>query len=106
MLAATLVVWLFALARRQGRQTLERLREQPLALRYILLGALFGPVIGVWFSLTAVKFTEVGVASTLMALPPIFLIAIDHFIFKEPVSFRAVSGTIVALIGVAILFLV
>lgn len=106
MLSATLIIWLFALPGGQGRRTLDRLREQPLALRYILLGAVFGPVIGVWFSLTAVKFTEVGIASTLMALPPIFLIAIDRYIFKEQVSVRAEIGTVIALAGVAILFLV
>ncbi|MEX1071215.1 MAG: EamA family transporter, partial [Anaerolineales bacterium] len=72
----------------------------------ITLGAIAGPVIGVWFSLAAVKYTEVGIASTLMALPPIFLLAIGHFFFKEKITVRAVVGTMIALLGVAILFLV
>jgi drug/metabolite transporter (DMT)-like permease len=105
MLAATLVIWAWALLRGQGRETITKLQEKPAATRFILLGAIFGPVIGVWFSLNAVKFTEVGVATTLMALPPIFLLPIGYYFFKEKISPRAVVGTIVALAGVAILFL-
>jgi drug/metabolite transporter (DMT)-like permease len=48
----------------------------------------------------------VGVASTLMSLPPIFLLPIGRFVFKETISKRAVTGTIIALAGVAALFLV
>jgi drug/metabolite transporter (DMT)-like permease len=105
MLAATLAIWAWALFRGQGTQTLARLREKPLAGRYILLASVFGPVIGVWFSLAAVKYAEVGVASTLMSLPPIFLIPIGYFFFKERVSARSIIGTVIALCGVGILFL-
>jgi drug/metabolite transporter (DMT)-like permease len=106
MLAATLLIWAWALFRGQGRETIAKLRDKPLAARYILLGAIAGPVIGVWFSLAAVKYTEVGIASTLMALPPIFLLGIGHYFFKEKITVRAVIGTVIALSGVAILFLV
>ena len=105
MLAATIGIWLIALAQRQVRSTLSGLRAQPAALRFILLGSISGPVIGVYFSLVAIQFAPVGIASTLMALPPIFLIPIDRYFFKESISPRAIFGTIIALAGVAILFL-
>lgn len=105
MLAATVAIWLFALVRGNAGETLRRIRERPLAGRYILLGAIFGPVIGVYFSLVAIQFAPVGVASTLMALPPVFLIGIDALFFKEQVSGRAILGTLVAIGGVGILFL-
>ncbi len=38
------------------------------------VGAFFGPFLGVSFSLVAVKFTEAGIASTIMALVPVFII--------------------------------
>ena len=38
------------------------------------LGAFFGPFLGVSFSLIAVKYTEAGIASTIMALVPVFII--------------------------------
>lgn len=106
MLAATLGIWLIALAQRQVRSTIKSFRANPLAARYVLFGAISGPVIGVYFSLVAIQFAPVGIASTLMALPPIFLIPIDYIFFKEKVSWRAILGTLVALSGVAILFLI
>ena len=38
------------------------------------VGAFFGPFLGVSFSLVAVKYTEAGIASTIMALVPVFII--------------------------------
>jgi drug/metabolite transporter (DMT)-like permease len=64
-------------------------------------------VFGVFCSLAAVKFTEdIGIASTLQSLPPIFLLPIGFFFFKEKITWRAIFGTVIALVGVAILFLV
>jgi len=106
MLAATVAIWLFTIMSGKARETIDHIRSKPLSARYIILGAIFGPVIGVYLSLVAVQFAPVGIASTLMALPPIFLIPIDYFVFKEKVSTRAIVGTVIALAGVAILFLV
>ncbi len=103
---ASLALWAWTLAARQGSATWLRLREQPLALRYILAGAFFGPVLGIFFSLVGIQNTAVGVASTLQALPPVFLIPIGYYFMKERVSARAIVGTLVALVGVAMLFLV
>jgi drug/metabolite transporter (DMT)-like permease len=105
--AGTIVMWLITLLRGKGREILTKLREQPLAMRYVLFGTIAGPVFGIWCSLAAVKYTaDIGVASTLQSLPPIFLLPIGYFFFKEKVSRRAILGTALALIGVAILFLV
>lgn len=106
MLTATVAIWLFTILSGKARETLDKIRSTPLSARYIFLGAIFGPVIGVYFSLVAVQFAPVGIASTLMALPPIFLIPIDYFVFKNKVSGRAVLGTVIALAGVGILFLI
>ena len=104
---ATLALWLFTLIRGKGRETILKFREKPLAARFALLGTVAGPVLGVWFSLAAVKYTEdIGVASTLQSLPPIFLLPIGYFFFKEKVTARSILGTMIALAGVAILFLV
>ena len=65
-----------------------------------------GPVLGVSLSLFALQHTSVGVASTLIALPPIFLIPIEYHFFKERFGWGAIAGTILAMIGVGILFLV
>jgi len=41
-----------------------------------------------------------------MALPPVIVLPISYFVFKEKVGGQAVAGTILAILGVAILFLV
>jgi drug/metabolite transporter (DMT)-like permease len=52
------------------------------------------------------SYTHVGIASTLMALSPIMVIPLPHLFFQERVSPRSVAGTIIALAGVAIIFLI
>jgi drug/metabolite transporter (DMT)-like permease len=106
MLAAMAVFWLMTFAQRQGQETIVAARRDRSALKLIAVGAFIGPVLGVSASLLAVQHAEIGVASTLMALPPIFLLPISYFVFKERFGWQTVAGTLVAISGVALLFLV
>ena len=105
MLAAAIFIWILTMGNKQADGTIEAIRKQPKALRLIALGALIGPVMGVSSSLLAVQHAEVGVASTLMALPPVILLPISYFFFKEKIGWQAIAGTLVAIVGVALLFL-
>jgi drug/metabolite transporter (DMT)-like permease len=105
MLAAAGTLWLVTALQRQAGHTVESMRENPSALGWTAFGSLFGPVIGVSASLLAVQHTSIGVASTLMALPPIFMLPISWLVFKERFGWQAVAGTLVAIAGVALLFL-
>ena len=69
------------------------------------LGAFFGPFLGVSFSLIAVKYTEAGIASTIMALVPVFIILPAVVLFKQKVTLPEVLGAIVSVAGVALFFL-
>jgi drug/metabolite transporter (DMT)-like permease len=69
------------------------------------LGAFFGPFLGVSFSLIAVKYTEAGIASTIMALVPVFIILPTVFLFKQKVTLPEMLGSIVSVAGVALFFL-
>ncbi|UCG92875.1 MAG: DMT family transporter [candidate division WOR-3 bacterium] len=102
--AATLILWLIIICRGKIRTTFKQLEDRKGTLA-MCGGAVFGPFLGVWLSLVAVQYTFVGIASTLMALPPIFLIPLSHWIFKEKISLGAILGTIVAVIGVTLIFL-
>jgi drug/metabolite transporter (DMT)-like permease len=75
------------------------------ALLQIGAGALTGPALGVVLSLVAITHTQIGVASTLMSLTPVLLLPVSHFLFKERITSRAIIGTLVALLGVVMLFL-
>jgi len=99
---ATIV--LVTLAQGQVRATLTALRDQT-AFRFILGGAFTGPFLGIWGSMIAVQNAPLGVASTLLALPPVLLIPLMHWVFHEQITRRAVVGTLVALTGAALLFL-
>jgi drug/metabolite transporter (DMT)-like permease len=105
MVAAVTSMWAFTLARGQAGPTLRRVRQQPRALLPILGGSISGPVVGVWFSLLSIQLTHIGVASTIMALPPVFLLPVARIVFGERIGGRAVVGTLVAMAGVALLFL-
>ncbi len=106
MLAAAVAFWLMTFAQRQARETIAAIRLNRSVLKLIAIGAFIGPVLGVSASLLAVQHAEVGVASTLMALSPVFLLPISYIVFKERFGWQTVAGTIVAMIGVALLFLV
>ena len=106
MLAAAVAFWLITFAQRQAGETVHVVRAHPNALKLLALGALVGPVLGVSASLLAVQHAEIGVASTLMALPPVFMLPIGYFAFKERFGWQTIVGTFVAMIGVAVLFLV
>jgi drug/metabolite transporter (DMT)-like permease len=62
-------------------------------------------VLGVSSSLLAIQHVEVGIASTLIALTPVIILPISYFVFKEKVGWQAIVGTILAISGVAVLFL-
>jgi drug/metabolite transporter (DMT)-like permease len=64
-----------------------------------------GPFIGVSLSLIAVQYTEAGIASTLMALTPVFIIWPAHFFFGQKVTFKEVVGACISVIGVSLFFI-
>ena len=104
MIAAVVTLWIVAGLQKQAVPTVVAMRRQSGAFGWVAFGALFGPVLGVSASLLAVQHADIGVASTLMALPPVFMLPISYFVFKERFGWQVVAGTLVAIAGVAILF--
>lgn len=105
MLAATICIWLWTAIEHQAGSTHQELRHKPRVIGLLALGAFVGPVLGVSASLFAVQHAAIGVASTLMALTPVILLPVSHFVFKEKVGWQAVLGMVLAIAGVAMLFL-
>ena len=104
MMVAAMVIWGYALLRGRAGRTLRAMTDKQTG-PIILGGAIAGPFLGVWLSLIAIQLTQVGIAATLMALSPIFLLPASHWIFKEQISLQSIIGTIVAIGGVALIFL-
>jgi drug/metabolite transporter (DMT)-like permease len=66
---------------------------------------IFGPFVGVGFSLMAVQYTAAGIASTLMAMTPIIILLPSYWLFHEKITWRAVIGAIISVFGVSLFFL-
>ena len=69
------------------------------------LGAFFGPFLGVSFSLIAVKFTASGIASTIMALVPVFILIPAVLLFKQRVTLKEIVGALISVAGIALFFI-
>ncbi|HQK71048.1 MAG TPA: DMT family transporter [Bacteroidales bacterium] len=74
------------------------------AVTAVTIGAVFGPFIGVSFSLMAVKYTQAGIASTIMAIVPVLIIPPSVYLNKEKVTLAEVAGAVISVAGVALFF--
>lgn len=74
-------------------------------MKFTALTTLFGPFIGVSLSLMAVQYARAGIASTLMALTPVFILFPYAVIYKQKISLREILGVCVSMGGVALFFL-
>jgi drug/metabolite transporter (DMT)-like permease len=75
------------------------------AIWSLSLGSFFGPFLGVSLSLLAVQSGDVGIASAIMSIVPVLIIAPSALILKERVVLREIMGSVIAVAGVFALFL-
>lgn len=99
-------MYLLGLIYKKRRQSILILKENKKAFEYIVIGSIIGPFLGITFSLIAVAYTFVGIASTLMSTVPIVMLPIIVFYYKEKISMISILGAFIAVSGVAILFLI
>lgn len=65
---------------------------------------IFGPFVGVGFSLMAVQHASAGIASTLMALTPIIIILPSYWLFHQRITWRSVLGAVISVLGGSLFF--
>jgi len=75
------------------------------AMTPLLIGSFFGPFLGVSLSLFAFQHTSVGIASTLIATVPLFILFPSVLVFHERLNWKEVAGAILAVAGMTIFFL-
>jgi drug/metabolite transporter (DMT)-like permease len=76
-----------------------------ISMKFIVIGSIFGPFLGVYVSLLAVKYTSVGIASTIMAIIPVLIIPPAILLYKEKVTLKEVIGAFIALGGIVLFFI-
>lgn len=69
------------------------------AMKFLALGTVAGPVIGVTLSMTAVRLIPAGVAATFISMTPIFLMVPSALCAGHRLSMRDAVGTAVAVLG-------
>jgi drug/metabolite transporter (DMT)-like permease len=75
------------------------------AMKKVSVGAFFGPFLGVSLSLVSIRLTATGIASTIMGIVPVLIIAPSIIFFKEKINFKEILGAVIAVVGVSLLFL-
>lgn len=88
-----------------GKQLFAKINDG-VSARSVLTAVMFGPFLGVGFSLMAVQYTHVGIAQTLMSLTPILIIFPSYWIFKQPITLKAIVGALVSVLGASLFFLI
>lgn len=102
LLAGVLALSVWGLLRQELGQWLKGFSSAKLLV--ILMGAAFGGTyLGIWLQQVALKFTAAGVAQTLGATSPLFVLPIAAGM-GESISFRTLLGVLLALGGIAVLF--
>ena len=104
LIGGTLIVVLLLLIPRQNQnQVFENLRS-PRLIGVIILTAFGSTYLGIWLQQTGLKFAPAGIAQTLSATSPLFVLPIAFWL-GEKISLRAVLGVLVAVVGIGILFM-
>lgn len=102
---AALVPLLGAYALRRGSRISVRVPGRGLGVLCAVGVAIFGPFLGMWMSLVASDRAPLGVAQTLSSLAPVLILPLARWVHREQITPRAVAGALLAVAGIAILFL-
>ena len=92
------------LALRHELGTMRTAMSDRKGLSFATLTTICGPFLGVSLSLMAVRYTQAGIASTIMALTPVLIIWPHTLIFKQKASIKEIIGAIISICGVALFF--
>jgi len=104
MIPAVVVMLLVVILQGKIRDLWQVLKRRRLLIAMIV-ASIGGPFLGVWLSIVAVKYTEAGIASTLLATVPVMVIPVIFFVYRIRPSWRAIIGTIITMVGIAMIFL-
>lgn len=106
MVAGTAAAFVFTIVRgRLSDVSRPVLRNKNKGLPFLFAGTLFGPVIGVSLSMTAISLLKdkPSVGQTIFSLIPVFALPVSAIFLKEKITLRAVISVFVAVAGVIIL---
>lgn len=74
------------------------------AIGLTAIGGIFGPFVGVGLLLFAIQNADAGIVSTLSSFTPVLIIPPSILLFRKKVSVGEIIGAMIAVSGVALLF--
>ena len=74
-------------------------------MTFAFIATLMGPFLGVSLSLMATLYTSTGIAQTIMAMTPIFILLPSWYFFHQKVTPLEILGALISVAGVALFFL-
>ena len=105
ILSSVIIFFPVLLIFRKYKNPIKTYKNNIKALGSTFGGTIFGPYLGITFSMVAVANTNVGIAATLMSTMPVLMLPLVKFFYKDKLSWRAIIGAFITVAGVAILFL-
>jgi len=72
-------------------------------MKFLLMGTLCGPVVGMICSMYALANVNASVAQTIFSLVPVFVLFLNYVFYKEKITMRSLIGASIAILGVYIL---
>lgn len=75
------------------------------AMTGITIGSIFGPFLGVSLALISLQHTTAGISATITSIMPVLIIPFSIILFKEKVKPKEILGTLISVVGVAVLFI-
>lgn len=70
----------------------------------LALAAISGPVLGMSSQMLALTLAPVGIVTAISQISPILLLPVDKFVFHRALSGASVTGTVISIAGVVLLF--
>lgn len=101
---AVLLLALWSLGRRQPIISFHNFLQQPSLAIWMLTATLLGTVLAMWLQQVAIDLTAVGIVQTLLSTSPLFILPIVA-LQGERISARAIGGALIAIVGIALLYL-
>jgi drug/metabolite transporter (DMT)-like permease len=99
--AAVGLVLLAATPARVAR--LGKLIVAPVMLRRVVPATLLGTYVALFLMMLGIALAPAAIAATLLSVSPVYGLLIDTFVFRQPVTARGLTGTLLAVAGVAVL---
>jgi drug/metabolite transporter (DMT)-like permease len=82
---------------------LAHLLVAPIMLSRVVPATLLGTYVALFLMMLGIALVPAAVSATLLATSPVFGLLIDTFVYRQPLTARGVVGTLLAVVGVAVL---